>query len=585
MGTVFKKTYTKPLPSGAEVFTRKGQRFAKWNDAKGKSRTEPITLGRDGSERLCITASTYTAKYRDGSGIVCEAPTGCRDERAARSVLAELERQAELVRANVITTDEAKVSGHQQIPITEHFETYLASLKAKGRSERHISDTMRLADRIFRELGIQLLRDISAEKLERWLNDRQDTGMSARTRNSYRWAVFGFCNWCVDRKRLVSNPLEDVARLSEDADRRRKRRAMTEDELDRLLYVARWRPLAEYGRRTVKKASEKAKGRKTWNKEALNLDSIEEAVIRAREQLKDNPTFVAQQERLGWERSLIYKTMVLTGLRQGEIASIAVGQVHLNEERPFIELRAADEKNRDGSQIPIRDDLAADLELWIRSMQECHDDASRSETHQPPVSIRIEPLPAEDSLFTVPDQMVKILDRDLEVAGIPKRDERGRTIDMHALRHSFGSHLSRGGVAPRTAQAAMRHKKIDMTMNVYTDPTLLDVYGALDALPTLSLDTQKPSRRKPQHATGTDVRSPLAPVLAPNLVQAGRSESSGDNDNMNEPGSGSDSTPAVTPVPVKRKRPLSRPDNERHKRPRRDSNPQPPDRQSGTLTN
>ena len=70
-------------------------------------------------------------------------------------------------------------------------------------------------------------------------------------------------------------------------------------------------------------------------------------------------------------------------------------------------------------------------------------------------------------------------------AGIDKADERGRTIDVHALRHTFGTLLSKGGVAPRTAQAAMRHSSIDLTMNVYTDPKLLDVQGALDSLPSL----------------------------------------------------------------------------------------------------
>ena len=33
----------------------------------------------------------------------------------------------------------------------------------------------------------------------------------------------------------------------------------------------------------------------------------------------------------------------------------------------------------------------------------------------------------------------------------------------------------------------MRHSSIDLTMNVYTDPRLLDVAGALEALPGLAL--------------------------------------------------------------------------------------------------
>jgi hypothetical protein len=32
----------------------------------------------------------------------------------------------------------------------------------------------------------------------------------------------------------------------------------------------------------------------------------------------------------------------------------------------------------------------------------------------------------------------------------------------------------------------MRHSSLDLTMNVYTDPSLLDVAGALSTLPDLS---------------------------------------------------------------------------------------------------
>ena len=54
-------------------------------------------------------------------------------------------------------------------------------------------------------------------------------------------------------------------------------------------------------------------------------------------------------------------------------------------------------------------------------------------------------------LFTVPSGLVRILNRDLEAANIPKKDDRGRTVDVHALRHSFGTLLSTSGVAPRIA--------------------------------------------------------------------------------------------------------------------------------------
>jgi hypothetical protein len=97
---------------------------------------------------------------------------------------------------------------------------------------------------------------------------------------------------------------------------------------------------------------------------------------------------------------------------------------------------------------------------------------------------------------------VRILDRDLVAAGIArrvevdgkwkvdKRDERGRTVDVRALRHTFGTLFGKGGVASRTAQAAIRHSKIDLTMNVCADPKLRDVAGAMDALPALPLSVQ-----------------------------------------------------------------------------------------------
>ena len=97
------------------------------------------------------------------------------------------------------------------------------------------------------------------------------------------------------------------------------------------------------------------------------------------------------------------------------------------------------------------------------------------------------------------------------------RDERGRSIDVHALRTSFGTLLSKAGVAPRTAQAATRHSKIDLTMNVYTDPRLLDVSGAVESLPSLPLSGGPQTERIAAKVTGTDDyrSSPLAPTLAP----------------------------------------------------------------------
>ena len=85
MGTVYKKTVTRPLPKWAELFTKNGQPFARWKPAKGKTRTAKEKTGEDGSPRILDEAGTYVAKLRDGEGLVREVSTGCRETPSSAS--------------------------------------------------------------------------------------------------------------------------------------------------------------------------------------------------------------------------------------------------------------------------------------------------------------------------------------------------------------------------------------------------------------------------------------------------------------------------------------------------------------------
>ena len=46
----------------------------------------------------------------------------------------------------------------------------------------------------------------------------------------------------------------------------------------------------------------------------------------------------------------------------------------------------------------------------------------------------------------------------------------------------------RAGVAPRVAMALMRHTDMRLTMNVYTDPHIFNLAGAVEKLPSLPTD-------------------------------------------------------------------------------------------------
>ena len=580
MGTVFKKQTTRSLPVGAELFTKGGQRYARWKPAKGKTRTARVTTGRDGSERIVTESPTFLAKYRDGSGYVCEVSTGCRDEAAARSVLGELEKRAEKVRSGILSATEETMAGHQHSLLTDHLSGYVASLKAAGRAKDHVKKTERLVKRLIDELSFRRLTDIRPESVERWLAQQTTVGMAARTRNSYLVALRSFLNWCVKRDRLPINPLTKLDRADEKADRRRERRAFTAAELAKLLIVARLRPLAEYGRETTKTPNQdtttrQKRSRATWTLKPLTFDELPAAVELARERLKDNPAFLARQERLGIERALAYTIAVTTGLRLGELGSLTVGQVELDEPCPHVRLKAADEKNRQGNTIPLRRDVADELRQWVSGLG----GNSRSQTDVLSFNGRGEStkLSPTTKLFSLSAELSKVLNRDRGIAGIDKRDDRGRVVDFHALRHTFGTNLSKAGVSPRVAQAAMRHSTIDLTMNVYTDPRLLDVQGAVESLPSMSI-TSDPNENRQSMAAGAE--NLVAPLVAPTHDVSSVSRTTAVTLAAFQADGDFVSTFDVIADADNAKRSLSSTDNEREQWDRWDSNPEPKDYES-----
>jgi integrase len=462
MGSVFRKTTTRPLPPGAEVGTKGGVRVARWK-VRGKPRTAPLTTGADGADRISTRAATYTAKYRDHDGRVVERPTGCKDEQAARQMLAGWEREVERVRAGTLDPGELDTARRAAAPVAEHLAAHEQALVAGDTSAGYRANVRRAVTRLAAECGFVSLADLARGPVERWLAARVGDGMSARTRNYYRESLIAFANWCVAGGRLRDHDFDRLPKADKKADPRRQRRALTEGELSRLLAVVAARPLAEA--RTIRR------GRRKGEQVAKLSDGL-----------------VERLNRVGRERALIVKTLVLTGLRANELRTLAVGQLDLTPGGECLHLDAADEKSREGNTVALRGDLAADLRAWLGH-------TSCTEPTAP--------------LFVVPAGFLRILDRDLKAAGIPKRDDRGRTVDVHALRTTFGTLLSKAGVSPRTAQQAMRHSDIKLTMGVYTDPRLLDTRGAVEKLPTLP------------------VQNSVAPPVAPTPFSSGQSGSAG----------------------------------------------------------
>src|SRR5215470_15279896 len=164
MGSVFKKTVTKPLPAGADIVEKGGRRYARWK-CKGKTRTAPLTEGRDGSPRISIVTEHYYARYRDHNGLVVERPTGCRDRAAAEQVLARWERDVERIKSGILTPVEEEMTRHQLAPLADHFDAFDDYLRAKDASTIYRTYTRRYLDRLAAECPFARLADLKREAL------------------------------------------------------------------------------------------------------------------------------------------------------------------------------------------------------------------------------------------------------------------------------------------------------------------------------------------------------------------------------------------------------------------------------------
>ena len=342
MGSVFKKTVTRPLPPDAEIITRQGVRFARWRDGKGKTRTAPVTTGKDGTERIRDESGTYVARYRDGDDIVVEVSTGCRDKTAAQSVLADLERKAERVRAGLLTPAEARTAEHLATPIAEHFDAYICSSRAAARARCHAPEQRQTyLNRLAADCGFSALADLNREALEQWLAAETKNGRSARSRNTHR---------ADSSPSPTGAPTEHrpafVESVQGGAEGRREGRPSPPppvDDRSRACATARRRPPPTPARRHDRaKGQEEGASRRQCP--TRSSGAARSGRPRASLDLQDAGSHRAQEERTGDPD------------RRSTPARWADS---------YVELDAEDEKNREGNDVVIRADLAEDLRAWL----------------------------------------------------------------------------------------------------------------------------------------------------------------------------------------------------------------------------
>lgn len=229
MATVYRKTYTRPIPAGASILTHRGRQCARWADPRGRMKTVPLT--EDGT-KLLLERSRWYIDYKDAAGRRRTVP-GYTDRALTEQEAARLERDGERARSGATVADPGKA--RKALP--DVLATYLAELERLGRSAVYRANQGRLLKILARDLGWGTLARVESEAMARWLRDAQKAGKSPRTANEYLETACAFLNWCVRSGYLEHNPLARVGKAAL-TERRRVRRALADEELGRLLESA-----------------------------------------------------------------------------------------------------------------------------------------------------------------------------------------------------------------------------------------------------------------------------------------------------------------------------------------------------------
>jgi integrase len=334
----------------------------------------------------------YTGKYSIESGDKPKTVAlGVSDKQVAEEKLKRIVREEQRAAVGLAPTREQREAA--QKPYLEHVQDFIGDLKARGKNRLYVKNTEGCLTRLAEKCGWHLLRDVTPDSFVSW-RSRQNK-LAPKTLKAYQDDVRNFFNWLVQQRRYPFNPLAGVEPVRTRGRETYKRRALSEDEIPKLLAVA------------------------------------------------------------GDDREL-YMTAIYTGLRKNELRQLVWGDLHLDVEKPYVRVRASTTKNGESASLPLIPQLVEALQ-------------------------KKRPLDFDpgDRVFYVRTRLDKYR-KDLKKAGIPYVDKLGRVVDIHALRHTFGTLLAKWGLPPQQTQRLMRHSDIKMTMEFYTDLSQLPISNSVE---------------------------------------------------------------------------------------------------------
>ncbi len=254
---------------------------------------------------------SWYIKYRDADGIEHRVK-GFVDKEATRQRAAELERNAARIAVGLVD----RYAEHRRRPLSEHLEDFRRFLLGKGDTKEHVRSTVRNVGRVLKECGFSKIGDLSSLRLQEWLRELKDSGLSPRTCNAHLIGAKSFTRWLLRERRAAEDPFAYVSSLNQNVDIRCKRRSLTSEEFEKLITAA------ETGK--------------------------------------------AFRRVSGPDRAMLYLVAGYTGLRASELASLTPTSFDLESHLATVTVEAGHSKRRKRDVLPLRQDLADRLRDWLR---------------------------------------------------------------------------------------------------------------------------------------------------------------------------------------------------------------------------
>jgi len=199
----------------------------------------------------------WIMQFDDERGRRVQRSSRTTDKRAAQKIAAQLEADAALARNGLKDRSRERRAKAQAVPLQEHLANYFEQCEQAGQAKRHIQNKRSHLNSFVEAIGAAGIGDIEPAALQTHLTklrkgdtETETRGRAARTVNAVRASVIAFMSWCVKNGFIADNPLLAIPTFDELSDKRRERRALTNDELKRLITVARQQDVANGSRWT-----------------------------------------------------------------------------------------------------------------------------------------------------------------------------------------------------------------------------------------------------------------------------------------------------------------------------------------------